>query len=177
MLCRTKSIITLLVFSFVFSSVSAVAAPFPLNFDLDSLQIAERTPSAFDDKLIAFAGTVTDLKSAYQGKPYFFVKFHNPNPKNQGIWVASLVTPEPENLRVGHQVAVLGYFSGIDSSESLARSIHKKSYHVLGICLVNVTTKVGSYSPAGKNQCSEWQSGIIPESKSSAPDSAKRKGP
>ncbi len=139
------------------------AAPFPLNFNLDSLQRADKQPSLYAERLIAFKGIVTQTKQLPDGLPYFFVKLPDPNPKAEGIWVKSFSNAKPTDVLVGHMIVVLGYFMGTDPKDEAVAAIHKKAYHVAGLCIANGTTQTGIYAKDATSVCQQWQNGIMPQ--------------
>lgn len=141
---------------------SSLAAPFPLNFTLDSLAKADAQPKAFDGRSIAFKGTVTLMNELPDGKLYFFVQFPAPNPKNLGLWVASYVDAKPGDIKVGHNIVVLGNFALVQADDKAVVAINKKAYQAIGYCIANGTTQMGLYAKDGTNRCTEWQNGRIP---------------
>lgn len=147
----------------VFSNTSVYSAPFPLNFNLDSLRKADKSPAMFVERTVAFKGHITVAKQLPDGKPYIFVKFPAPNPNNEGIWVAGFSNAKPSDLPVGHDIAVLGYFELVDPENKEIGAIHKKAYQVTGFCIANATSQMGIYATEGTNQCVQWQNGMIPK--------------
>ena len=137
---------------------------FPTNFSLDSLHKADLHPKQFDGRIIAFRGRVTTVQQLADGKQYFFVQFVNPNPKNEGIWVLGFINLRPQDLLVGHNVAVLAYFRLTDPKHKTISQIQKKAYQALGFCIANASTQMGLYSKEVGGLCSEWQNGKIPAS-------------
>ncbi len=154
--------LALLLALYLFPNTGVYSAPFPLNFDLDSLHKADKQPELFVEKTVAFKGRITVAKQLPDGKPYIFVQFHNPNPKSEGMWVAGFVNAKPGDLLVGHDIAVLGYFELIDPENKVIGAIHKKPYQVTGFCIANATSQTGIYAKEGTSQCLQWQNGTIP---------------
>lgn len=147
----------------VIAGNSAYSAPFPLNFSLDSLRKADKTPEVFVERTVAFKGHVTIAKQLSDGTPYIFVKFAAPNPNNEGIWVAGFSNAKASDLPVGHDVAVLGYFELVDPQNKDIGAIHKKAYQVTGYCIANATSQMGIYATEGTTQCLQWQNGVLPK--------------
>lgn len=152
---------------------SLSAAPFPLNFNLDSLQRADKQPSAFEDHLVAFKGIVTQYRQLSDGLPYFFVQLPTPNPKNDGLWVKGFANAKPGDIQVGHLVVILGYFMATDPKDKAITDIHKKPYHIAGLCVANGTTQTGIYAKEANSICAQWQNGTIPQVAPADPPKAK----
>ena len=145
----------------LFWNFSTHAAPFPTNFDLDSLHKAEKQLDKYNGHSIAFRGRVTVMKQLSDGKPYFYVQFFNPNPATEGIWVVSYIDGKPSDIQVGHNIAVLGYFAKVLPEEKEIGAIHKAPYHAIGLCIANASTQLGLYAKDGTSRCADWQKGII----------------
>lgn len=146
----------------LFADNNVNSAPFPLNFNLDSLRKADKSPELFVERTVAFKGHITAAKQLPDGKPYIFVKFSAPNPNNEGIWVAGFSNAKPSDLPVGHDIAVLGYFELVDPENKVIGAIHKKAYQVTSYCIANATSQTGIYATEGTSQCMQWQNGMIP---------------
>lgn len=146
----------------LFANTAVYSAPFPLNFDLDSLHKADAKPESFKDRIVAFKGRITIIKQLPDARQYFFVQFHNPNPKSEGIWVSSLVNTKPTDLLVGHDIAVLAYFELTNSEDKAVSAIHKKAYHANGFCIANATSQMAMYAKDVNSFCMQWQNGTIP---------------
>ena len=140
----------------------AKAAPFPTNFDLDSLHKADKNPKQFDGRVIAFRGTITIVKKVPDGRPYFYVQMVDPNPNKEGIWVSGFSNIKEGSLAVGHNVGVLAYFGLTDPEDKTITAIQKTAYQALGFCIANATTQMGLYSKEGGDLCTQWQNGKIP---------------
>ncbi len=159
---RFAASIVVLLALMLFADSNVYSAPFPLNFNLDSLRKADAAPEKFVERTIAFKGHITAAKQLPDGKPYIFVKFPAPNPNNEGIWVAGFSNAKPSDLLVGHDIAVLGYFELVDPENKIIGAIHKKAYQVTSYCIANATSQTGIYATEGTSQCMQWQNGSIP---------------
>ncbi len=159
---RFAGIIVFLFALILTADTNVYSAPFPLNFNLDSLRKADKSPQLFVERTVAFKGHITAAKQLSDGKPYIFVKFPAPNPNNEGIWVAGFSNAKPTDLPVGHDIAVLGYFELVDPENKVISAIHKKAYQVTSYCIANATSQTGIYATEGTSQCMQWQNGAIP---------------
>lgn len=148
----------------LFWNANTQAAPFPTNFDLDSLHKAEKQLDKYNGHTVAFRGQVTVIKQLADGKPYFFVQFFKPNAANEGVWVVSYIDEKPGDIKVGHNIAVLGYFAKVLPEEKEISAIHKAPYHAIGLCIANASTQMGLYAKDGTSRCADWQRGIIDDS-------------
>ncbi len=166
------SMLLVLALSLLVSSGSS-AAPFPLNFNLDSLQKADKQPPAFEDRLVAFKGIVTQYRQLPDGLPYFFVQLPAPNPKNDGLWVKGFANAKTGDIQVGHLVVILGYFMATDPKDKSITDIHKNPYHIAGLCVANGTTQTGIYAKEANSLCVQWQNGTIPQVAPAEPAKAK----
>jgi hypothetical protein len=158
--------------------VSVHAEPFPTTFTIDSLDVAAKNVSAWNGKMIAVEGLVDSIAASYQNKPYFHVAFRDPNSKRKGIWIGWITKLDPHKIRIGDIVLVLGYLAEIDESDTLSRKLSQQPFHMLAMCMANVTTKEGTFSAEAQGQWDKWMNGTIPTPEALPADtSAHKSGP
>ena len=143
-----------LLVALVAASVLA-AEPFPAPNAL--FEKVKANPSNWKEKLVAFEGMVIQIETGPQNKSYFKIKM--PQPVFEELWVASLLNLDSTTIEKNSVVRVLGYYTSVQSDDPMA-SVNKDGYHLLGFCMLNISTKKAHYFPGAIKQCQSWQEGV-----------------
>jgi hypothetical protein len=145
------------------AGLGARAEPFPAPHSGNTLQEIEQGFDAWRGKALAFPGRVQRMEAGYDGRPLLRVLLPQPNPGMREIWVASQVAPDARQFKIGDIVIVYGKLEQAGEDDPVTTPVYDTTYHVLGECMVNATTKRIYYAPDADARCEAWRDGEFPE--------------
>jgi len=114
-------------------------------------------PKKWNKKLVAFEGMVIQIEKGPRNKPYFKIKM--PQPIMEDIWIASLFD-NSINIKKNDIVRVLGYYAVVEKDDPM-KNINKEKHHLIGFCMLNISSKKAYFFPPAIKQCQDWKNGII----------------
>jgi hypothetical protein len=142
----------------------AQAEPFPAPHSGSTLTEIEQSFDAWHGKPIAFPGRILRMEEGYEGRPLLRILLPRPNPEQREIWVSSQVPTDTRQFAIGDVVIVYGRLERAKEDDPVTTPVYDTTYHVLGECVVNATTKRIYYAPDADERCQAWRDGVLPES-------------
>ena len=129
----------------------------PRNFDGKTFALIKNEILNHTGEPVAFDGEVIEIEEAYNGKPYFKVKFEN----EETIWIASMI--KEEYIKIGANLRLLGYIDRVKSNDEIGKKFNKDGFHILTFAILDLETKKLGMLPEYKTQGMEWFNGKLPE--------------
>ena len=154
---KLKFIFTLLIF--IFSIQNLLSQQFPVNFDIDSLNIAKKNVDKWNGKIISTQCKISQIEVGPMEKPYYKCNLDNEN----HIWVGSLMNDN--EIKIGETLRLLGFFSDFDKEDDISPKYNSDKFHLLAFAVLNLTLKKAYMLPGTQTQFDEWKNGIIEQEK------------
>jgi hypothetical protein len=137
----------------------SATSPDPFPQTNDRFREVKGNPSAWKNKSVAFEGQVVRKERGLHNKLYF--KMRMLSATQDELWVGSLFDFDTVRLDMNHTARVLGYFTSLHGGDPMGM-INRDGYHLIGFCLVNVSTSEALFFPGAMKQCEGWQHGKLP---------------
>lgn len=165
---RTQTTALIAAALFAVSCAASRHAPFLTPHDGSTVQAAQSQPRDWLGGLVAFEGTVTDVRDD-RGRPLLQLTVSSPGSLiSSELWVANLVVG-PAVGTEGDRVRVLGYFVDDDSTDLAYLGIPPAEPRILCLASVNLSTGQTQHVNSARNQWKQWQEGAWPTSFPNAP--------
>lgn len=141
---------------FFFAIQSMLAQKCPVNFDGKSFDLIHSEMAEHKGELVAFDGTVVDIKRGYNDIPYFCVRLDN----GEMLWIDSMVSDK--YVVIGAKLRMIGYIDLVQLGDEIATQFNQTGYHVRIFAMLDHKSKQLQSANAFDKEVKEWLGGKFP---------------